>query len=565
MSGVAHSHHGGSSAAELLFNALDADGDGVITRDEMRAGLQEPSPPRGSPSESVFTVAARTRALAQMAEAQQARQPLPQRTPERTPPARSSPSRVSPGHVLQGSARASTSPAQGGLSYEPAFVEALQAQQRARLEETLSAAERLLSAKEDEIAQLTAKAKAGETFAGEKEASLQQQLDAATSKLAQVEVETEARRTAQEHAFASELAELKAIRTQELSHLRRQHDDETEELRTRNLEQQATVDANRRAVVDQMSRQQRDESHTADKARDLAAMYELQVQQLDQMLRDETQRLAEVRDELCAVTMQGSNAVLKERAEAAELRRKLTDAEEELTKREGAHEEAVEMSKRQHSQSVKQGELKAAIALAEEEWREELHRKDKELTRLRRKVQELIQKGASQQAQHDVELQQVRSDVLRMKESHGTTVQFSRQQVDQNKELMRLSRQLQKEVGISSNEVKLLENETRRLREDNVELRREVARLDNIIYGRKGVMASGRKAASTPRALSASASRARSKTPQSKTRVGKSNMSMSGVMTPKSTAGSARRRRRSDHHSPERQAWGEESMMVGTL
>ena len=55
--------------------------------------------------------------------------------------------RVSPGHVLQGSARVSTSPAQGGLSYEPAFVEALQAQQRARLEETLSAAERLLSAK----------------------------------------------------------------------------------------------------------------------------------------------------------------------------------------------------------------------------------------------------------------------------------------------------------------------------------------------------------------------------------------------------------------------------------
>ena len=51
---------GASSAAELLFTALDADGDGVITRDEMRAGLQDQSPPRGSTT-SVPTGAARAR------------------------------------------------------------------------------------------------------------------------------------------------------------------------------------------------------------------------------------------------------------------------------------------------------------------------------------------------------------------------------------------------------------------------------------------------------------------------------------------------------------------------
>ena len=36
--------------------------------------------------------------------------------------------------------------------------------------------------------------------------------------------------------------------------------------------------------------------------------------------------------QLCNVTMQGSNELLKERAEAAELRRKLADVEDELVK-----------------------------------------------------------------------------------------------------------------------------------------------------------------------------------------------------------------------------------------
>ena len=104
------------------------------------------------------------------------------------------------------------------------------------------------------------------------------------------------------------------------------------------------------------------------------------------------------------------------------------------------------------------------MIVAEEEWREEGRRKDKEVGRLRRKVQELIQSRAEQQALYDVQLREVRTDVVRMKESHGTTVKFSRQQVEQNKDLMKLTRQLQKEVAISANEVKLLENETQRVR-----------------------------------------------------------------------------------------------------
>ncbi len=575
-----------SSAAELLFNALDKNGDGVITRDEMRRSLGAPSataePSESSPQESVFTVAARTRALAQQAAST---------SPERTSPGRSLLRSPGGGSGGGGGSRSGT------LSYEPAFVEALQAQQRARLEETLSAAERLLSAKEAELTELTATHKAAASAASAKERELQQQLDEATRKLAKMEAESESCRRKQEHSFASELAELKAIRAEELSHLRQQHETEMEELRTSCQEQIATIEANRRGVVDQCSRLQRDQSHMTEKARDLAAMYELQVQQLEQMLSDESQRLAEVRDELCNATMQSSNELLKERAEAAELRRKLVDAEEELVKRQGAHDEAVEMARQQHAQSVKQGELKAAIAIAEEEWRAEMVRKDKECNRLRRKVQELIEKGSSQQAQHDAELQEVRSDVLRMKDSHNTTVKFSRQQVEQNKDLMRLSRQLQKEVGISSNEVKLLENETRRLREDNVELRREVARLDNIIYGRKGNMAAGRRAAaasattvgpaSTPRRNTkpkakgsgrvGSVSRS-SRRPSSTARTARpshSNLDQShrdfearfGLATPPPISAAAQRRRRREH-SPgksglRQQAWDADATQYG--
>ena len=66
------------------------------------------------------------------------------------------------------------------------------------------------------------------------------------------------------------------------------------------------------------------------------------------------------------------------------------------------------------------------------------------------------------------------------------TQTFVGQQVDQNRQLMQLSRQLQREVAISGNEVKLLENEQSRLRDENAELRREVSRLDRIIYGKAG-------------------------------------------------------------------------------
>ena len=263
------------SAAELLFNALDRNGDGVITRDEMRHSLGD-----DGGTESVFTVAARTRALAQQATAQ---------SPLRMSPTRSPP-RSGGGGGGSGSG--------GTLSYEPAFVEALQAQQRARLEETLSAAERLLGAKEAELTEVIAKSKAAASAASTRERELQRQLDEATAKLAKLEAEAESRRSKQEHAFASELAELKAIRAEELSHLRHRHDTEMEELRTSCQEQIAAIEANRRGVVDQFSRQQRDQSHTAEKARDLAAMYELQVQQLEQMLNEESQRLAEVRDEV---------------------------------------------------------------------------------------------------------------------------------------------------------------------------------------------------------------------------------------------------------------------------
>eukprot|EP01045_Picozoa_sp_COSAG04_P004651 COSAG04_NODE_206_length_20365_cov_4641.461907_2_plen_441_part_00 len=437
------------AAADLLFRALDSNGDGVITAQEMRAGLAA-NPPPGAAAESpakedVFSVAARTRLLAQLAgDNSPSRGGGGGRSPERSP-ARSEVAGAAP-------------------SYDPAFVEALQAQQRARLDETLEATERLLTAKENEINELASRSKRDQTAAAAMEQDLRERLDAATSKLERLQRETAAGGKEQEQKFASELAELKAIRAEELSHLRRQHEDEMEELRTACQEQVATVEANRRAVYDQLARHQRDEAHTADKARDLASMYELQVQQLDQMLKEESQRLAEVRDELCNVTMSSSNEVLKERAEAAELRRKLVVAEEELAKLEGAHGEAVEMARQQERQAAKQGELKAAVIVAEEEWREEGRRKDKEVGRLRRKVQELIQSRAEQQALYDVQLREVRTDVVRMKESHGTTVKFSRQQVEQNKDLMKLTRQLQKEVAISANEVKLLENETQRVR-----------------------------------------------------------------------------------------------------
>eukprot|EP01049_Picozoa_sp_SAG25_P016619 SAG25_NODE_3898_length_935_cov_0.889952_1_plen_72_part_10 len=59
------------AAADLLFRALDSNGDGVITAQEMRAGLAA-NPPPGAAAESpakedVFSVAARTRLVAQLA------------------------------------------------------------------------------------------------------------------------------------------------------------------------------------------------------------------------------------------------------------------------------------------------------------------------------------------------------------------------------------------------------------------------------------------------------------------------------------------------------------------
>jgi hypothetical protein len=60
------------------------------------------------------------------------------------------------------------------------------------------------------------------------------------------------------------------------------------------------------------------------------------VQQLEQMLRDESGRLASAREELCSVTMLSNNEVMKERAESADLRRQLQSMRDELASRDEA-------------------------------------------------------------------------------------------------------------------------------------------------------------------------------------------------------------------------------------
>ena len=60
------------------------------------------------------------------------------------------------------------------------------------------------------------------------------------------------------------------------------------------------------------------------------------------------------------------------------------------------------------------GNLKAEQLAAVDEWRQQLDRKERELTRQRRKVRELITAAAEQQARHQLQTQELQGDLDRL-------------------------------------------------------------------------------------------------------------------------------------------------------
>jgi hypothetical protein len=112
-----------------------------------------------------------------------------------------------------------------------------------------------------------------------------------------------AKATEQQGTFQTELADLKQIRSDELMQMRQRHEDELDEMRCSCAEQVATVTANRTAVMESLTKKQRDDSRTNSAARELAATYEAHVEKLKALLEDESRRLTETREQLCTATV----------------------------------------------------------------------------------------------------------------------------------------------------------------------------------------------------------------------------------------------------------------------
>eukprot|EP01050_Picozoa_sp_SAG11_P002204 SAG11_NODE_107_length_16392_cov_18.393666_5_plen_204_part_00 len=117
------------------------------------------------------------------------------------------------------------------MAYRSAFVEAMQKQHQARLQEANAAAERLLSSKEMELNDMALRLRVMGDEAAARERSLSTELVALTEQLAQCKSASEVAAREQAAKFEAELADLKAIRSSELSELKRRHEDEVDELR----------------------------------------------------------------------------------------------------------------------------------------------------------------------------------------------------------------------------------------------------------------------------------------------------------------------------------------------
>eukprot|EP01052_Picozoa_sp_SAG31_P003281 SAG31_NODE_124_length_23684_cov_7.200127_13_plen_331_part_00 len=160
-------------------------------------------------------------------------------------------------------------------SYRGAFLEAMQKQHQARLDEQTAAAERLLHTKETELSELQSQLLEMSESTASKERSLAEELEAEKERHAQTKRKHEEAWSAQQQKFESELAELKTIRSNELQQVKQRHEDEVDALRCEYDAQITTVTANRAAVLEGLTRRQSDDAKTAAKARELATTYEV--------------------------------------------------------------------------------------------------------------------------------------------------------------------------------------------------------------------------------------------------------------------------------------------------
>eukprot|EP00697_Spironema_sp_BW2_P007667 gnl/Spiro4/22017_TR10821_c0_g1_i1.p1 gnl/Spiro4/22017_TR10821_c0_g1~~gnl/Spiro4/22017_TR10821_c0_g1_i1.p1 ORF type:complete len:417 (+),score=96.96 gnl/Spiro4/22017_TR10821_c0_g1_i1:46-1251(+) len=355
------------------------------------------------------------------------------------------------------------------------YVTQLQRQHQQRIDESLDASSRLMANKEREIAWLNERLR-------EAQSRVQSLTDEHTVEMQRLSREHESRVQQLENEIvrvrdtaAAELDNANRCHMEDLEAARREAEAEVHQMKSWCHEQTRAVEGARDQAIEQLQRQQyeQDAFNTA-KMKELNDSYYSQLTELQRLLNDESERLSHAREEVCDLT-------LRKGSEISELKRKLAEAT--ALHEDGERKSRDEVKRLTDDFRQKEADYQSLVRNIREEQQLERDQANSYIIQYEDRVHALDRSLCDLQEKHEALLSQTDADLSAAASQLESSQKFGQKQLEQNRELMELIAQLQRENSILKNEVGLLESEERRLRDENTQFKYEVSRLDKLIYG----------------------------------------------------------------------------------
>eukprot|EP00743_Colponemidia_sp_Colp-15_P003914 GILK01004223.1.p1 GENE.GILK01004223.1~~GILK01004223.1.p1 ORF type:complete len:635 (+),score=128.81 GILK01004223.1:251-1906(+) len=285
-------------------------------------------------------------------------------------------------------------------------------------------------------------------------------------------------------SHSRDLNETLASYERELNKTREEHRREVEKVKLWAQQQLAAAETNKDAQVDSMHRKIRDLEHAHSvKLQEVQELNHQRIAELQRLLHEETNRLADAREELLTLKVQHADESNLLRGEIRILQQTVASREADIVEWRSRFTNETAQSKRELESKEKDyqaliGNIRHEQRLQRESMENLIRDQEDQITRLEKDFRELQTKHADQLSATATELEQLQIAI-------DSSQRMFERQAEENRRLGVKVQELTRENDIMNREISLLEGEEKRLKLENDHFRSNMERLERLVYGKK--------------------------------------------------------------------------------